>query len=181
MSNSIYRITNKVNGKFYIGKTTKPVEHRFKTHIKNHKTQNTYLYHAMRKYGVEQFIVEHIESVSDKTQLNQREKYWIALLTPQYNMTSGGDGGNTSSSPNYKLGMKNRIHPHTPSYGMLGKTHPMKGKNLTKNYCPVVCDGVQYSSVGIAQASYPGINIRKRLDNPKYPNFFRLRERTRRK
>ena len=181
MSNSIYRIVNKVNGKFYIGKTTKPVEDRLKVHIKNHKKQNTYLYRAMRKYGIDQFIIECIESISDKTLLNDKEKYWISQLSPHYNMTIGGDGGDTSSSPNYKLGMKNRIHPHNPTYGMLGKPSPMKGKSLTKNFCPVVCDGVQYLSVGLAQEAYPGINIRKRLDNPKYPNFFRLRERTRRK
>lgn len=181
MSNSIYRITNKVDGRFYIGKTTKPVEERFKAHIKNHKKQDTYLYRAMRKYGIEQFIIEQIESVSDKTELNEKEKYWISQLSPNYNMTIGGDGGDTSASPKYKLGMKNRIHPHTPTYGMLGKPHPMKGKSLTKNFCPVVCDNIEYPSVSEAQISYPGINIRKRLDNPKYPNFFRLRERTRRK
>lgn len=181
MSNSIYRITNKVNGKFYIGKTTKPVEQRFKNHIQNHKKQNTYLYHAMRKYGVEQFIVEQIELVLEKNQLNEKEKYWISQLSPQYNMTIGGDGGDTSSSPNYKIGMKNRVHPHNPTYGMLGKSSPMKGKSLVKNCCPVICDGIEYLSVGKAQEAYPGINIRKRLDNPKYPNFYRLGERTKRK
>lgn len=56
-----------------------------------------------------------------------------------------------------------------------------RDKMIIANRCPVVCDGVKYSSVGEAQIAYPGINIRKRLDNPKYPNFFRLRERTRRK
>jgi hypothetical protein len=77
--------------------------------------------------------------------------------------------------------MKNRIHPHNPTYGMLGKEHLMKGKSLSKNYCPVVCEGVEYPSVGAAQEAYPGCNIRKRLDNPKYPDFYRLRERTKRK
>jgi group I intron endonuclease len=181
MSNSIYRITNKVNGKFYIGKTTKPVEQRFKAHIKNHKKQNTYLYHAMRKYGIDQFFVEQLEVVEDKTQLNQKEKYWISELHPNYNMTVGGDGGNTSLSPNYKLGMEKRIHPHNPSYGMLGKNHPMKGKRLTRNFCPVVCEGIEYPSVSDAESAYPGISIRKRIDNPKYPKFYRLRERTKRK
>lgn len=181
MSNSIYRIKNKVNGKFYIGKTTKPVELRFKAHIKNHKKQNTHLYHAMRKYGVKQFVIEQLEVVADEYKLNEREKYWIAKLSPEYNMTIGGDGGDTSNSPNYKIGMLNRVHPHTPSYGMLGKISPLKGKRNSGNFCPVVCEQIQYPSVGDAQLAYPGINIRKRLDNPKYPQFYRLRERTRRK
>jgi group I intron endonuclease len=181
MSNSIYRITNKVNGKFYIGKTTKPVEQRFKTHIYNSKKQNTYLYRAMRKYGSNQFIVEQLEIINNKQDLDIREKYWIEKLSPHYNMTAGGEGGNTSSSPNYIEGMKNRVHPHTPTYGMLGKKHPLKGKRLTGNFCPVVCEGIEYPSVGDAQIAYPGCNIRKRLDNPRYPNFYRLRERTKRK
>ena len=96
-------------------------------------------------------------------------------------MTKGGDGGDTSNSPNYKLGMKNRIHPHSPTYGMLGKQHPGKGKSLIKNCCPVMCENVEYSSVGDAQKAYPGISIRKRIDNPNYPNFYRLKPKTKRK
>jgi group I intron endonuclease len=188
MSNSIYRITNKVNGKFYIGKTTKPVEDRFKAHIQNHKTKNTYLYRAMRKYGVDQFIIEQLEPVSDKTQLNEKEQYWIAQLSPHYNMTIGGDGGDTSNSPNYKLGMSKRDLSGNKN-GMYGRKRTdtaeflaaARDKMIIANRCPVVCDGVKYPSVAAAQIAYPGINIRKRLDNSKYPNFFRLRERTRRK
>jgi hypothetical protein len=77
--------------------------------------------------------------------------------------------------------MENRIHPHNPSYGMLGKNHPMKGKRLTRNFCPVVCEGIEYPSVSDAESAYPGISIRKRIDNPKHPKFYRLRERTKRK
>jgi group I intron endonuclease len=175
MSSIIYRITNVVNSKFYIGKTSKTVGERFQRHCYNHQNQNTYLYKAMRKYGVDNFIIEILEETDSP---NEREIYWIETLQPHYNMTIGGDGGDTSQSPNYKLGMKNRVHSHNPTYGMLGKEHPMKGKSLTKNCCPVVCENVEYPSVGDAQKVYQGINIRKRLDNPKYPEFYRLRNKT---
>lgn len=175
MSSIIYRITNVVNSKFYIGKTSKTVQERFQRHCHNYQNQNTHLYHAMRKYGVDKFIIEILEETNSA---NEREIYWIKTLQPHYNMTIGGDGGDTSSSPNYILGMKNRIHPHSPTYGMLGKEHPMKGKSLTKNCCPVVCEGIEYLSVGDAQKAYQGISIRKRLDNPKYPEFYRLKEKT---
>jgi hypothetical protein len=66
------------------------------------------------------------------------------------------------------------------THGMRGKPHPQKGNPLKANHCPVVCEGTHYESVGAAQEAYPGISIRKRLDNPKYPEFYRLRERTRR-
>jgi group I intron endonuclease len=175
MSSIIYRITNAVNSKFYIGKTSKTVQERFQRHCYNHQKQNTYLYKAMRKYGVENFTIEILEETNSP---NEREIYWIKTLQPHYNMTIGGDGGDTSKSENYKLGMKNRVHPHKPTYGMLGKEHPMKGKSLTKNCCPVICEGIEYSSVADAQKAYEGISIRKRLDNPKYPKFYRLRDKT---
>jgi group I intron endonuclease len=188
MSNSIYRITNKVNGKFYIGKTTKPVEQRFKTHIYNSKKQNTYLYRAMRKYGSNQFIVELLEIINNKQDLDTREKYWIQKLSPHYNMTTGGDGGDTTSSPNYRFGMATRDISGSNN-GMYGRKRTdtakyladSRDKMIQANRCPVICEGIQYPSVGDAQNAYPGCNIRKRLDNPRYPNFYRLRERTRRK
>lgn len=183
MSNIIYQITNLVNYKTYIGKTTKTIEERFTRHCYNSKTQNTYLYRAMRKYGINNFIIEVLEETND---INEREIYWIKILQPDYNMTSGGDGGDTSNSPNFKEAMKlvheNRRPEQYATYGMLGKKQSSKFHESIKksNCCPVVCEGVEYSSVGDAQKSYPGINIRKRLDNEKFPQFYRLRERTRR-
>ena len=176
----IYKITNKVNYKFYIGKTTKSASERFQIHIYNHKKGKTYLYKAMRKYGPENFIVESIESFSGNIDNENRESFWIIKLSPHYNLTKGGDGGDTSNSHNYKIGMKNRIHPHLPTYGMRGKAHPRKGISLTKNYCPVFCEGVEYASVGDAEKTYQEISVRKRLDNPNYPEFYRLREKIKR-
>lgn len=67
-----------------------------------------------------------------------------------------------------------------PTYGMLGKKQSDKfHESIRKsNCCPVVCEGVEYPSVGDAQKAYQGISVRKRLDNPKYPEFYRLRDRT---
>jgi group I intron endonuclease len=174
---SIYQITNVVNSKFYIGKTSKTVQERFRQHCYNHQNQDTHLYRAMRKYGVDKFIIEILEETESP---NEREIYWIQTTQPHYNMTRGGDGGDTSHSPNYKLGMENRIHPHTPSYGMLGKKQSDRFMEAIKksNCCPVVCEGVEYPSVGDAQKAYQGISIRNRLDNLKYPQFYRLRDKT---
>jgi hypothetical protein len=143
---------------------------------------NTYLYKAMRKYGFENFTIEMLEQT---IQLDEQERYWISFLNPEYNMTAGGEGGDTSSSPNFIESMKKYHQRKTrdsyATYGMLGKTCCNRGKSLVKNRCPVMCEGVEYASVGEAEKHYPGINLRKRLDNPKYSEFYRLRERTRRK
>jgi len=96
----IYKITNNVNGKFYIGKTIKSAEERFQKHRYSHQNQNTHLYNSMRKHGFENFSIEVIEEVEND--INERECYWIKHLNPHYNMTSGGDGGDTSRFREYK-------------------------------------------------------------------------------
>lgn len=187
MSAIIYQITNLVNGKIYIGKTTKSLEERFKRHFYNHTSLNTHLYKSMRKHGFTNFSIELLE-VADQSIINDRECYWISKLNPHYNMTKGGDGGDTSSSINYKLGMSKR-NVSGANNSMYGRKRPdsiqylQQGRDIMimANRCPVVCEGIEYPSVGAAQEAYPGCNIRKRLDNPKYPQFYRLRERTKRK
>ena len=57
----IYKITNTINGKMYIGKTELTIEKRFQQHCKDSqrdKMSNRPLYKAMRKYGVEFFSIE---------------------------------------------------------------------------------------------------------------------------
>lgn len=182
MSSIIYQITNVVNSKFYIGKTSKTLQERFQRHCYNHQKQKTHLYNAMRKYGVDKFNIEIIEILEETNSANEREIYWIETLKPHYNMTIGGDGGDTSNSPNFKSAIKLVHQKRKPedyaTYGFLGKESPMKGKSQTKNCCPVVCEGVEYLSVGDAQKAYPGISIRKRLNNPKHTEFYRLRDKT---
>lgn len=92
MSGSIYLITNRVNGKCYIGQTKVAVERRWSQHCYNAENGSTYKIHnAIRKYGIDAFLLEVIERPA-LDQLNERERYWIAELSPAYNMTAGGDG-----------------------------------------------------------------------------------------
>lgn len=93
----VYKITNKINGKFYIGKTVSTVEDRFRRHIYSSSTSTTYLHSAIRKYGPQNFEVVVIERAADKKQLCEMEKRWIAELSPPYNLTQGGEGGDTFS------------------------------------------------------------------------------------
>ena len=87
----IYKITNKINGKSYVGKTTTPLKQR----LASHKCADTVIGKAIRKYGWKNFSVEVLEECDTKEQLNERDFFWIAALnckTPNgYNRSDGGD------------------------------------------------------------------------------------------
>lgn len=93
----IYLITNKINNKKYVGKTTQSIEKRWKEHIsdsKKEKCEIRPLYRAMRKYGIENFSIIKIEKCDTKI-LSEREQYWIQYYNTYkdgYNATLGGDG-----------------------------------------------------------------------------------------
>lgn len=96
MNGFIYKITNKVNNKVYIGQTRYTVESRWRQHKKNfnfeHRQQPLYL--AFAKYGLENFDIEQVEEVP-VAQLDEREIYWIAYydsFRSGYNATIGGQG-----------------------------------------------------------------------------------------
>lgn len=103
----IYKITNNVNQKVYIGQTKKTIEERFSAHIQKAKVYtNRYLYDAMNHYGYENFNVEQIEECEDAL-LDEREIYWISFYHSNekdfgYNMTSGGGGGDTWTNNPHK-------------------------------------------------------------------------------
>jgi len=127
----IYIITNKQNGKRYIGKTSRTLEKRWYYHCKESEYgSNTHLHRAIRKYGVSNFI---IEKLCDG--LDEEEVKMISFYTPEYNMTKGGDGGDTSQSINYKTAMARRSYKgsNNPMYGKRGKDNPNYGKKYGPN------------------------------------------------
>jgi group I intron endonuclease len=95
----IYKITNKVNNKVYIG-VSLDIEKRWKQHKINYlnssnKEYNKYLYQDFRKYGIENFVFEILEELP-KSEIYEREKYWIKYFDSSvsgYNETLGGECG----------------------------------------------------------------------------------------
>lgn len=96
----VYIITNNINGKVYIGQTTRTAAERFQGHLATvfkHK-RDFKLSRALRKYGPENFKVQTLKICKDKEELNFYEKYFIEQydsINKGYNMTIGGDGGDT--------------------------------------------------------------------------------------
>lgn len=92
MKGIIYKVTNKVNGKSYIGQTRYTLEFRWRQHL--HKKDNVYFHNAIKKYGAENFSLEVLEEC-DVDKLNSREIFYIAKYNTfenGYNLTLGGDG-----------------------------------------------------------------------------------------
>lgn len=96
----IYKYTNKINQKSYIGQTIQSLSKRHSRHLYDSKTDDLYFHRALQKYGVENFSLEVIEKDVPADLLNDREKYWIKyyntfyLNDEGYNMTEGGQWGN---------------------------------------------------------------------------------------
>lgn len=98
MRSFIYKITNKINGKSYIGQTIQSVKERFYQHCATKCSQailNMVIHKAINKYGKSNFTIEVIEEV-ESTNLNDRERYWIKYYDSYnsgYNSTEGGQDG----------------------------------------------------------------------------------------
>ena len=97
MTGYIYVITNDVNGKQYVGKTTDTLAGRFSDHCKDSvlsKCKGRPLYYAMNKYGKEHFHISQLEEC-ELDILPEREQFWIKELDTYhngYNATLGGEG-----------------------------------------------------------------------------------------
>lgn len=92
----IYKIKNNINGKIYIGFTSKGINYRFRCHCYSKK--NTRITKAIKKYGKHNFSIEWICSSLDKDYaLNILEPYFIQqykclVNNGGYNLCTGGQG-----------------------------------------------------------------------------------------
>ncbi len=88
----IYKTTNLINGKIYIG------QHKHSTWDEKYKGSGTLLFRAFEKYGFDNFKCELLESVNSQEELNEKEKFYIDKynsknITIGYNLADGGVGG----------------------------------------------------------------------------------------
>lgn len=91
----IYKITNKINGKVYIGQTVQDVKERFYQHCAEkceEAVAKMAIHKAIKKYGKQNFTLEIVETVS-KNDLNEREIYWIQKYNSYYNGYNSTKGG----------------------------------------------------------------------------------------
>ena len=143
----IYKFTNKLNNKVYIGKSVN-VERRIKRHLREFKYENIqcYFYRAIRKYGIENFDYEIICECK-KENLDEMEKYYIHLYNSNnlkygYNMTEGGDGAlGTHCTEENRKKLSERMKENNPmKNGMSDEqkkkiSQSLKGRKMSKEFC----------------------------------------------
>lgn len=96
----IYCITNLVNGKKYVGKTSSPLGIRWSQHVHTglHDDDRTPLKDAIRKYGRENFSLEILATYATDQEAFDAEDGWIEKMQSRvsqhgYNLKGGGRGG----------------------------------------------------------------------------------------
>lgn len=97
--NVIYKFTNLINGKVYIGQTRKRLRDRLADHIWQMKNNPCYFHKALNKYGITNFDIDILEECENVIDLNGLEIYWIDFYgstdrNKGYNLTKGGSGKN---------------------------------------------------------------------------------------
>ena len=137
----IYKITNKINNKVYIGQTIK--KYGFKQRYSYDLTKNTknlHLKSSIEKYGIDNFdIDEKFDIAYSKEELDNKEKYWISYYKSNntnygYNLQDGGSNGKPTQE------VRDRMSKNNPKY-LLGKhlsketrkkiSNSLKGRNTT--------------------------------------------------
>ena len=124
----IYKITNKVNSKIYIGQTVRNFDKRYKNNLEKY-THNNYLKNSIKKYGIENFKIDkEIDKAYSIEELNDKETCWIKYydcISPKgYNICVGGLG-----TSGYHHTEETKIRQRDCKMGMyLGETNPFFGK-----------------------------------------------------
>lgn len=94
----VYKITNLINNKVYIGVTTRTFKKRYKGNLAR-VTHNEHMRSSIKKYGIENFrIEEEFDIAYSMEELNEKEQYYIKLYNSTnpkkgYNKVTGGQWG----------------------------------------------------------------------------------------
>lgn len=160
----VYKITNAINGKIYVGQTRQPLYKRWWRHCNNGKCPA--ITSAIKKYGVENFTIEVIDTATSLEELNEKERQWIEklnTLAPNgYNLRTGGDSYEVTEIARKHLSESHKGKQYGEKNPFYGRHHSTEAKaifaerNRGNSYAPrrkVVCveTNVVYNSISEAQ------------------------------
>lgn len=163
----IYKITNKLDGKIYIGQTIKTAEARFKQHCYKSKAV-MYIGRAIRLHGKENFSLEVVEYCSSYEEMNQKEEYYIqhfsSLFPNGYNIEMGGlnfkrargtrTGCKLTDETKLKMSLAAKGKPRSPEYrAKISKS--LSGRKLSEERI----NAMRGKRVGEPKKGYPVLHI----------------------
>lgn len=127
----IYKYTNKINGKFYIGQCTNPEQRKIAHKSRAEKNDGgcPLFYRAIRKYGFDQFEFEILEILNDQKSADQAERKWIKNLNSTdpkigYNIVAGGGGrANPLNTDTHKFCSGCKLVKVRTEFGKNNSTH----------------------------------------------------------
>lgn len=160
----IYKITNKINGKCYIGQSN-DIKRRWKEHRSKYSWKtNHVIYRAFKKYGFENFTFEIVEECEIEL-LSEKEIYYISKFNTYndgYNETAGGEG---ISGFNHSEETKRKL-----SEKLSGEKHPNYGKPMSEDQKKLRSDifkGRVFSEETIDKMREAKIGVYDRGNHPK--------------
>ena len=121
----VYKITNKINGKIYIGQTVSTLSTRWSQHVNNalKGKASMVISKAIKKYGPDSFERKVLVRCNSIEEMNHRETYYIGIFRSTipvgYNVDSGGKNKRTHESTKEKLSkakMGKKKGPHSEQH-----------------------------------------------------------------
>lgn len=166
----IYKITNLINKKIYIGKTINDKDDYYGSGI--------LIKRSIRKYGLENFSKEIIDNAGSVDELNEKEKYWINKesatdLNIGYNISDGGDGGDMiTNNPNKEHFIEYCKDRTGKKNGMFGKKHTSESIDKMSKNRKGKCKGLPTWNKGLTKDDYSDEYVNKLKDKKgsKNPN-----------
>lgn len=177
----IYKTTNLINGRQYIGKDSK--------NNPNYLGSGAFLKRAIQKYGKENFKKEILEVCSSQQELTEREEYWLNYYNAGnnpifYNMHNHSYGAPSGES-NHMYGVCGEKHPlfgiprsdetrKKLSVRQLGEKHHFYGKNLSKEHREKLSEAIRGEKCfwyGKKRSDSARIKMSESHRGEKNPNF----------
>ena len=173
----IYKITNIINNKVYIGLTTSTLEYRWSRHITESKNINNekHLYKSIRKYGLNNFKIEIIAETDSFEELGELERKYIKEYNSTdknfgYNLTNGGERNQYDGNPASKLTIEDvKKIREIYSYGELRAKECWKlySNKISYSGFQKIWDGITWK--GIMDEVYSEENIQKHIKQKSNP------------